>query len=329
VISREKLSGFGLLQVVIALALLSGVALVFSRVVINTTRGQKSVELKGGFEDLRTLFRRGVDCSQSMPSPCVPGAYIALKSVGGGVLLDASGGADGQAFGDYHLRASCVPSGPGGLPYLNVEARFTNPREIKDPVLQPYNDGFAPLYRGTATPGLCIGGGFGGEQLCEAGEMMVGLSSDNAPICSPWPQISHSCAVGSYVQSIQGQTVTCSSAPLSTTSPSTSSVPVGPATQSVSCTLKYKGYGSNAASCTPAPCQSGYTSSGVTTKSTGTWKGVLGSEEYKAKYNFNGSAMCVVSGEVCTGRASGDSKVPSSQNVGVECECTRTCTRNP
>ena len=125
-VTNQNEAGFSLLGAVVAMGIISIGVVGFSRMMTNSARVGKSIELKADKNISRTHLYNNLSCSLSLPKKpiafCAGGGrkYIPIVNRQGFELVGVgSRPDDGKKFGEWDIRASCG----GGDEYVTVEAR--------------------------------------------------------------------------------------------------------------------------------------------------------------------------------------------------------------
>lgn len=150
-------SGFSLVGAIVAVAIISIGVVSLSKLMTNSSRFGKSVELRADRNISRTHIYDNISCAESLPSNpikfCKGGGrrYIPITNRNGIeiVKLNPQRASDGTRFGEWDIRASCN----GTDEYVTVEARRTYNKNgakvgLNDPLTGKKQGEWVDLYPG-------------------------------------------------------------------------------------------------------------------------------------------------------------------------------------
>lgn len=147
--SSVRSGAFTLIELMVSLAIFSGVTVLISQQVILMKRAMASARLSEEVTSLRESLGRSVNCSQTLKSFRVSDGSISCSGVIG--LRDLTGNVIGTSFGAWRIETDCAPTG------LTIKAE--NVLTKKDPLtgkrLDFSNTRLNPLMGRGSAYGLC------------------------------------------------------------------------------------------------------------------------------------------------------------------------------
>lgn len=202
---QRRQHGFGLVEAVIASALVGIIGLAVLKLIEATSGSSRKVSSSMDLVGIRANIQESVSCAASFPGagspPCAAGTYITLRSKNNNVLVAAGG----TPFGTWMVRAQCTATGidlraasilPAHL--TNSAARnfnttndsFFRADEVANNLRYSWNHPKARLFSGNSSAGLCqhLFGGSTVVVTCAPNQYLTGINfATNSVECETIP----------------------------------------------------------------------------------------------------------------------------------------------
>lgn len=103
---NNRKNGFSLLQIVIALGLMSGLALMTAQLLKSSARGTRKISNLSDLNSIRHTLTTTLDCAQTLGNPALPaacGGPYTLRRISGDPITESGGD-----LGNWNLEANCA-----------------------------------------------------------------------------------------------------------------------------------------------------------------------------------------------------------------------------